>query len=106
MGVLAWFLQRISGVVLFLGLVVHFYVMHYSGEGQIGYEAVMARLRNPFWITFDVLFLVFVIYHGFNGIWGIVVEYIASSTLRRVCHRILLASSFILLGAGVYIVVS
>jgi succinate dehydrogenase / fumarate reductase membrane anchor subunit len=52
--------------------------MHFSGPENLTYEAVMVRFQNPFWIVFNILFLSSACYHGFNGLWGITLEYVRS----------------------------
>jgi succinate dehydrogenase / fumarate reductase membrane anchor subunit len=101
-----WFLQRISGIFLFAGLIVHFYIMHYSGSDQVGYEAVIRRISSPYWITFDLLFLLSAIYHGFNGLWGVAVEYITSDGLLRSVQYLILTVSLVLFSAGIFILFS
>ncbi|RMG68664.1 MAG: succinate dehydrogenase, hydrophobic membrane anchor protein [Nitrospirae bacterium] len=101
---LKWLFQRVTGVVLFIGLIVHFYVMHYSGADNIGYQAVMARLSSPLWKGFDIIFLLSVIYHGFNGLWGICLEYIKREGYLNTVKTFLMVISFILFVKGVTII--
>ncbi len=101
-GLLGWLLQRISGVVLLWGLMVHFYVMHYSGEG-VGYEAVLRRLSSPYWRAFDLVFLLTAVYHGFNGLWGIASEYLRPAGLLRVFRVFILAAALMLSALGTWL---
>ncbi len=102
-GLWGWLFQRVTGVLLVAGLLVHFIIMHYSGPEQITYAFVMARFSNPLWKLFDLAFLLSVIYHGFNGVWGIVLEYISSESLRKACQVGLLTAASVLAAAGIYI---
>ena len=99
-----WFLQRITGLILFAGLIVHFYIMHYSGAENITYEAVMTRLSSPLWKAFDIIFLVSVLYHAFNGLWGISIEYIKKEGNLKTLRAILVVLSIILFLKGVTII--
>ena len=99
-----WFLQRITGLILFAGLLVHFYIMHYSGAENITYEAVMTRLSSPWWKGFDIVFLASVIYHGFNGLWGISTEYIEKEGYLKTVETLLLVLSVVLFIKGVTII--
>ncbi len=83
MRALVWFLQRLTGLFLLAGLIVHFWIMHYSGSGQLQYEHLLARLQSPWWRAFDLGFLVFAVFHGLNGLSGILVEYIKNETLAK-----------------------
>ena len=81
--VFGWFMQRISALFLVIGMLVHFWVLHYFIEKPITFEKVVARLTSPGWILFDSLLLLAVIYHGLNGIWNILVDYNPSGVLRK-----------------------
>ncbi|RMF99640.1 MAG: succinate dehydrogenase, hydrophobic membrane anchor protein [Nitrospirae bacterium] len=104
MALITWLFQRITGVVLFLGLLIHFFVMHYTGEHQLSYEVVKERLGSPLWKTFDLAFLVSVLYHGFNGLWGIVTEYTKRGVFRRLLYTVILVSVSLLLVTGIKII--
>ncbi len=99
-----WFLQRITGLILFAGLIVHFYIMHYSGAENISYDAVMARISSPWWKAFDIIFLISVLYHGFNGLWGISIEYLKKEGTLKTVRTILVVMSIILFVKGVTII--
>ena len=101
--VIEWFFQRITGVVILMGLIVHFYTMHYSGAGQISHEAVLARLYNPYWIVFNIIFLLSVIYHGFNGLLGIMPEYVHSHKMQKMLEGVLIVIAITLVSVGIYI---
>ncbi len=104
-GVLQWALQRITGLILFFGLIVHFYVMHYSGSSALEYEEIARRLSSPFWKGFDILFLGSILYHGFNGLWGIAIEYIHSRKLLKIAHTLIVLLAAGLLATGVMVIV-
>jgi succinate dehydrogenase / fumarate reductase membrane anchor subunit len=103
-GVMGWLFQRVTGLVLLAGLAVHFGVMHFSGSQQIDHEFVLRRISSPYWKTFDLAFLSSVIYHGFNGLWGIALEYVGSPRWLRFSRGLLVTSAFVLVLTGVYIV--
>lgn len=91
--VIEWFLLRITGVILLAGLSLHFYTMHYNGPAQTG----------TYWMTFNFIFLLSAIYHGFNGLLGIMLEYVHSRKLQKVFEGILIITALILVGIGFYI---
>jgi succinate dehydrogenase / fumarate reductase membrane anchor subunit len=103
-GVPGWLLQRITGLLLIAGLAVHFGVMHFSGSRQISHEFVLRRISSPYWKAFDLAFLSSVIYHGFNGLWGIALEYVSSPKRLRFSKGLLMTSALLLVLTGVYIV--
>lgn len=68
-GVWAWLFQRITAVLLLFFLGAHFWVLHYAAAGEhIRLEAVMDRLRSPFFAVLDTALLATVIFHALNGV--------------------------------------
>jgi len=100
----AWLLQRVTGLFLLAGVLFHFFFMHFTGEKQITYEIVIHRLSSPSWKVFDSLFLISAIYHGFNGMWGLSLEYLRGEKLRGITQVVILVSTVLLLATGVYII--
>jgi succinate dehydrogenase / fumarate reductase membrane anchor subunit len=101
-GVAGWLLQRISGAVLVAGLALHFYVMHFAGSGNLTYEAVRQRLDDPWWIAFNMAFLLSAVYHGFGGLWGICLEYARGAALKALQSLVLVSAAGLTI-AGIYI---
>jgi succinate dehydrogenase / fumarate reductase membrane anchor subunit len=83
-GAFAWFFQRISGVFLLLALLAHFWVLHYTGDGEITFKIVAERLATPLWKTIDLTFLMLAIIHGFNGIIMNIHDYVHHKNIRLV----------------------
>ncbi|MBW1976211.1 MAG: succinate dehydrogenase, hydrophobic membrane anchor protein [Deltaproteobacteria bacterium] len=81
-GAFDWYFQRISGAFLVFGLFLHFAVLHFFTEPPLTYDKVMARLSSPLWKAFDILFLVFAVYHAMNGFKLIIDDYVHSSAMR------------------------
>mgnify|MGYP001047574707 CR=1 FL=1 len=69
-----WFLQRVSAIYLVFGMTVHMFILPLTGK-TIDYNMVHSRLESACWIVFDVLLLIACLYHGFNGLWAIVLDY-------------------------------
>ena len=74
-----WYMQRITGVLLAIWLIVHFLVIHFShlratGK-QINFNWVHQRLQSGWWQAFYGIFGVLVIYHGLYGIYNIFADY-------------------------------
>jgi succinate dehydrogenase / fumarate reductase membrane anchor subunit len=103
-GVAGWLFQRVTGMLLIAGLILHFAIMHFSGTQEITYAFVMKRLSNPWWKTFDIAFLLTAIFHGFNGFRGLAIEYISSGRLLGLTQAAILLVAAGLALAGIYIV--
>ncbi len=71
---LHWLFQRVTAIFLVLGMAVHILVLPLGGE-RLTYSLVSGRLSHMGWIVFDLLLLLSCIYHGLNGIWGVILDY-------------------------------
>jgi len=103
-GAFQWFAQRISGAVLLIALLGHFWVLHFfpaDPHGEITYQTVMLRLSNPLWRTFDLLFLVFGLYHGMNGLTLVIHDYVHAKGIRMTLIGVLWVAAifFMIIGS-------
>lgn len=72
-----WFFQRVSGVALLILLVGHFYIERFYAPGTIlNYQTVASRLSGMGWKLFDLTFVIFALWHGINGIFEFVDDYV------------------------------
>src|SRR5437588_3949788 len=96
--VLAWYLQRITGALLLVLLIAHFWVEHFMTaglrHGDLTYQVILGRISNPAWQSIDIAFLIVALCHGLNGLRGIVLDY------SRVGARAAQAITAVLVGAG------
>ena len=85
---LGWYMQRITGAALVPLLIAHFWVEHFETatllRGDLSYAAILSRIANPWWQAIDIGFLLIALYHGLNGLYGIVLDY--SKVGRRWAH--------------------
>lgn len=90
---LQWYLQRITGALLVLLLIAHFWVEHFASEtllrGELTYEAIEQRIRMPLWRAIDIAFLAVALYHGLSGLRNILLDY---SAIRPALSRALTAA--------------
>lgn len=99
-GAVNWFFQRISGIVLLFLLLIHFWMMHYSGEEKILFNAVVKRLSDPKFKVIDLSFLVLGLYHGLNGVWMVVQDYLKSPAWKITVFSLLSFAGLILVVLG------
>ncbi len=74
-GMPGWYWQRITGGILAIGMIVHFWVQHFVNPGMVTFEIVSNRLAMPSWKIFDWILLICAIWHGYFGIWNIISDY-------------------------------
>jgi succinate dehydrogenase / fumarate reductase cytochrome b subunit len=75
LGIWAWLVQRISGLVLVLFVVAHVVAISQASLALTGpFFTMLDGLRNPFWsvdrtvLVIDLLMLGLIAFHGMNGI--------------------------------------
>lgn len=99
-GQIQWIMQRVSAMLLlgFAGL--HFGLQHFTSDAVSTGLTVATRLNNPYWQAYYVVFIVLVMYHGINGVVGIVRDYNPRRGLRVGAEVALwsLAAFFVVLG--------
>lgn len=93
-GAIAWLLQRISAVVLFVLLILHYVTYHFIANGDVPWKEVAAKMQSPWFNLLQFLFLLTALYHGLNGVWMVVEDYIHNRFWR------LLIFSLILIGGS------
>jgi len=99
-GAVAWLWQRISAVVLFVLLLVHFVTYHFIAQGVIRYEDIVAKMQASWFNLVQILFLLTALYHGFNGIWMVIEDYVHHRIWRIVLFSAILTAgiTFFVLG--------
>lgn len=96
-----WFLQRLTGILLVITLLIHFVVMHFTAYGSgdaYTYARVVSRLQNPWYKLLDMCFLTFAVFHGFHGLWMVGRDYLHSNGLR-----LALAGTVVALGVIIWL---
>jgi succinate dehydrogenase / fumarate reductase membrane anchor subunit len=79
-----WLLQRVSGLFLAYFVIVHVVMLHFLREGEIDASGVVERLRESTTMkAFYAVFVVLVVFHAFNGLRGIALDYVYSASGTR-----------------------
>ncbi|NUO07410.1 MAG: hypothetical protein HUU08_01830 [Candidatus Brocadia sp.] len=106
-GFWSWFLQRITALLLVMGMSVHFFTFHFSPSRYASryYDEIVNRFCSPGWITFHICLLALVVFHGLNGFWGIFVDFNLSKTTKYLLQQTLWITGIILFGVGIYILI-
>jgi succinate dehydrogenase hydrophobic membrane anchor protein len=79
-----WLLQRVTAVVLIVGLGIHLVVNHLLNIGELSFESIGGRLAGGFFATVDVVLLGAALLHGLNGLRMVLLDYGFSGEWRRV----------------------
>lgn len=100
-GAIAWLLQRLSAILLFAVLMYHFVFYHFFSQGKAPEWAdIIAKMKSPWFNLLQFLFLTAALYHGLNGVWMVVEDYIHSKFWRLVIFSIILLAGASLLFIG------
>ena len=95
-----WMMQRVSAVLLLVLVFVHFALQHFTPDAVSTGLTVAARFNNPWWQAFYVIFVVLGLYHGVNGLIGIINDYAPKQLVRGIAALVLwtAAAAFIIVG--------
>ena len=106
-GFWSWFLQRITALLLVMGMSVHFFTFHFSPGRYASryYDEIVQRFCSPGWITFHICLLALVVFHGLNGIWGIFIDFNFGKKANYFFRQALWFIGSILFGTGIYILI-
>ncbi len=103
----AWYLMRISGLLLVFLAVGHLFIMHILNNVEtINYAFIASRWAAPrsgaFWRLWDFAMITLALGHGFNGLRQILYEYVARPGLRVLIGTLLWGSAILLTAIGSY----
>ncbi|MEJ2637022.1 MAG: succinate dehydrogenase, hydrophobic membrane anchor protein [Calditrichia bacterium] len=82
-GANGWFFQRITGIVLFVLVLAHFYIAHRTFQSGHDWDTIIARLASPYMKMFYLSFVTLGVWHGLNGLWSVIRDYNISSGYRK-----------------------
>lgn len=101
-----WLFQRLSGFVLLFILLLHFFLIHFTGNSDhVTFESVKERLVSPYWKTLDISFLFLAMFHGLYGFWMISDDYFRRPWMRTVIFSALcIAGLFLVIFGGITII--
>jgi succinate dehydrogenase / fumarate reductase, membrane anchor subunit len=89
-GMWAWLAQRVTAVVLIVGLLTHLVATHVFNLGHLSFLNISDRLGATFFVVIDVSLLAAAIFHGLNGARMIVLDYWLKTRGSRLALTIVL----------------
>jgi len=101
-GMLAWVLHRLTGLGLVLFLILHIWEMHELSEGPEAFNKVIATFDTPYIKIGEVLLLGAVLYHAFNGVRVVLVDFFGGARYHRPAFFVvmIITVALFLFGAG------
>lgn len=101
-GMSAWVLHRITGLALVFYISLHIWVVSSLQLGPKTFEATMAFVQAPMFRFLEVGLLFCVIYHSFNGIRLVLIDFFGATEKHVVLFYVLMALGAILWIYGGY----
>jgi len=101
-----WLLHRLSGLVLVLGMVIHFWTLHFANGGEVTYQEVMRRLSTPLWKGIDTVLLGVCLYHALLGIRLVLMDFRPLRRYQAIIVWALLGLGILLFFFGLQIIVA
>jgi succinate dehydrogenase hydrophobic anchor subunit len=103
----AWYLMRISGLLLVFLAVGHLFIMHILNNVEtINYAFIAERWAAPrtgaLWRLWDFAMITLALGHGFNGLRQVLYEYITRPGRRVLASTLIWAATITLTGIGSY----
>ncbi len=106
-GSIAWFLQRVTAVVLLFTLGFHFLWLHFVNHAaEVTLWGSALRMDRLVYFIMIVVFLVTAAYHGLNGIYNALLNQGLSGRWRKVVFWLLAIAGTILVIQGIRIAVA
>ncbi len=68
LGMWAYALNRVTGILLVVYLFVHLVVLSQLALGPAGYDRFVRLMKSPLFLAFDVGLIAVLLYHGLNGL--------------------------------------
>jgi succinate dehydrogenase hydrophobic membrane anchor protein len=99
-----WLFQRITGLLLFALLGLHFWKQHFYTTDSIIYRYLVVYFSPTLWTILEFAFLVFALYHALNGLWTIGTDYIRKPIYQKFLFIIIVIVAFAGLVKGYLII--
>ena len=74
-GATAFYLQRVTGVLLLGYLLLHVHTVHMISDGPVAFDQAMQTFKNPLFRVLEIGLLGVVILHALNGIRIITIDF-------------------------------
>ena len=106
LGSWAWILHRLSGLALIFYLSLHIWVINTLTLGPEKFDKLMKFLNSPMFKTLEVGLWGIILFHAFNGIRIVIVDFYKGSAQHKKWFYSLIAIAFLLWVLGGYVILS
>jgi succinate dehydrogenase / fumarate reductase, cytochrome b subunit len=96
-GMIAFVLNRVTGLGLVLYLILHFMLLSLLAAGQGGWNMFIAVAKSPLFLGFDLLLFAGLLIHGLNGIRLTLVGFGVGVGAQRTMFLVAMTASFALI---------
>jgi succinate dehydrogenase / fumarate reductase cytochrome b subunit len=102
----AWILHRLSGLALIFYLTLHIWVINTLTMGPEKFDGVTQFLSSPLFKLLEVGLWGVILYHAFNGIRVVIVDFFKGSLAHKKLFAALIVIAFVLWALGSYMLIS
>jgi len=102
----AWILHRLAGLGLIFYLTLHIWVINSLTLGEEKFNQVMRFLNSPVFKILEVGLWGIILFHAFNGVRIVIVDYYKGSLAHKKLFWVLIAIAFVLWGVGSILLIS
>ncbi|MCP4150056.1 MAG: succinate dehydrogenase, cytochrome b556 subunit [bacterium] len=106
LGSWAWILHRLSGLALIFYLCMHIWVINTLTCGPDTFNEVMTFLTSPLFKFLEIGLWGVILFHAFNGIRVVVVDFFKGSLFHKKLFYILITIGVLLWVAGGFVIVT
>lgn len=100
LGMWAFILNRVTGLLLVAYIFVHFVVISSLYQGEAAWNNLMTMFRSPFALLFDVGLILALLLHGLNGVRIILLAFNVGVKHHKAIFWGLMGLSVIILAAA------
>ena len=102
----AWILHRLSGLALVFYITLHIWVINTLTQGPEKFDTIMNFLNSPLFKYLEVGLWGIILFHAFNGVRIIIVDFFKGSFAQKKIFFLLIAIAFIMWATGSYIIIT
>ena len=92
-GTFAWVLHRLTGLALVIYLFLHFWALGAAVDGAAAFNARMSLFHTGLFMFFESLIVAIVVFHTFNGLRIIAIDFIGLNSLQKKFFQIAMSGT-------------